>query len=150
MPVGDAVACFDAPETTFEAMDKEREARIAAHAARVAAELAAMGAAGPARGIARPVFRSDGEYYVSVSEAARQNEGARADYICQAIRHGRRCRGFGWAYADDIPPDFWESYIQDNAGLACAWPWQRGRQTAALCRMDFKPSENEVSYAAAG
>jgi hypothetical protein len=102
--------------------------RIVAHQARVQQELLALGST---RGVPRPVYRSDGEWFETVSAAARATEGAKPDCVCQAIKRGGCCRGWRWCYADDIPADFFDDYIKAHPGLACAWPWPRGGRVAA-------------------
>jgi hypothetical protein len=76
----------------------------------------------PIRGIPRPIYRDDGTWYESVSEAARHNR-TRPDYICQAIRVGKTCVNRRWAYADSIPDEFWIEYIQNHPNERSEWPY---------------------------
>jgi hypothetical protein len=130
-----SVAYFDPPEMrTVGDFEAEHNKRLAAQAERITRFMRGRSAEPPtpARGVARPVYRSDGEWYASVSEAARHNPPARADYICHAIRHRVRRAEFYWCYADDIPADFFADYAAAHPGLACVWPWPKGKHRVEL------------------
>jgi hypothetical protein len=114
------VASYDAPE--IEDFETFHNARFEAVKNRIQAVLNRRKAK-PIRGIPRPIYRDDGAYYISVSEAARHN-GTRPDYICQAIKTYKKCAGRSWAYADGIPDGFWDSYIALHGGEFSHWPYK--------------------------
>jgi hypothetical protein len=108
-----------------EAFISQHERRVRAHARRVARELAARGLRLISRG-RRPVVRSDGVVFASVSEAARMSGIRKVDNVSQAIARGGNSGGYSFRYLDpppEPPPDTSRCY--DDIPLPGRGPGRR-------------------------